>query len=244
MQEGYKEIEATIEGKSVSLFITNTPNCPIIYLNSYQNNALEVFNCLLSLSSPPFNLAILSNLDWGKDMCPWDCPPLFTGDSPCYEGATSYLTFLIDKITPFVEKSILGGASHKVIAGYSLAGLFSLYTLHNSTYFDAAISASGSLWYPNFSSYIKNSPLKKLPLFIYLSLGNREHLSKITLLKTVKERTEEAYNYYKGLGVAVKFTSNSGGHHKDAVKRTADAICYTLNKLKEIDKEKACEKGK
>ena len=61
------------------------------------------------------------------------------------------------------------------ISGYSLAGLFSLYSLHELD-LDGAISVSGSLWQEGWLEYLKNHPIKNKR--IYLSLGSKEHKTR------------------------------------------------------------------
>lgn len=77
-----------------------------------------------------------------------------------------------EKIIPLIEDTII--PEYRVIAGYSMGGLFALYAPYVTDLFSSAVSASGSVWYPEFVSYVKSHDFLKKPNTIYLSLGNQE----------------------------------------------------------------------
>ena len=76
---------------------------------------------------------------------------------------------LTHQIIPFTEEKLGYVPKFHGIAGYSLAGLFALWSVYQTDLFDWAASISGSLWFDGFLEFMKaNTPKVK---FIYFSLG-------------------------------------------------------------------------
>ena len=92
---------------------------------------------------------------------------------PCTGGADDYLRLLIEEIIPTAEKEIDGVPRWRGIAGYSLAGLFSLYAIYRTDLFSLVGSMSGSLWFPGMKEYIL-LPRAKAPAGPYLLLPGRQ----------------------------------------------------------------------
>lgn len=64
---------------------------PVIYLNTYSNEGLQVFQAAQAADCPLFTLVTIDNLDWNHDMAPWDNPAVFKGGEPFTGGADDYL---------------------------------------------------------------------------------------------------------------------------------------------------------
>ena len=132
-------------------------------------------------------------------MTPWECPPLYKGDIYCRGYADKYLKLIENEIIPRVQEYIKNELKKEIdyfgIAGYSLGGLFALYSGYKTDTFKRIALASGSMWYPNFIEYVKNNEISKKIDKIYFSLGNKEKNSKIEILKTVEDKTKEIYGY-------------------------------------------------
>ena len=60
---------------------------------------------------------------------------------------------VIEDVIPYAD-SVTGGApSARHIAGYSMAGLFAIWSLFETEVFESAAAPSGSLWYPCFRDF-------------------------------------------------------------------------------------------
>lgn len=116
------------------------------------------------------------------------------------------------------------------LAGYSLAGLFALYSLYQTDLFSRVASMSGSLWFPGFTDYVFSHEMKKRPEHLYFSLGNQECRTRNPYLKTVQDNTEKIEHYYAQCGINTVFQLNPGNHYKNAVQRTAAGISWILNR--------------
>ncbi|MBQ5999172.1 MAG: hypothetical protein IJL70_06870 [Treponema sp.] len=219
-----------IEGKKISLFGSENTSSPLVILNTYGDEGEEVWNECRKLNCPPFCLAAISNLDWNNELSPWASPALYKNDGGFSGGADSYLSLLTDKIIPTVCDSIGTKPSYLVLAGYSLAGLFTIYAAYKTDIFSRIVSASGSLWFPGFEEYAKSHDFIKKPDCIYLSLGNTEAKAKNKVLATVQDKTESLFELYKSLEIPAFFELNKGNHFTEAALRTAKGIKWILER--------------
>lgn len=94
------------------------------------------------------------------------------------------------------------------ISGYSLAGLFSLYAMHELD-LEGVVCVSGSLWQEGWLVYLKEHPINHKK--IYLSLGSKEHKTRNALMKNVLKNTLEAYKIYQKENDCF-FQKNNGNH--------------------------------
>ena len=116
------------------------------------------------------------------------------------------------------------------LAGYSLAGLFAVYSLYRADCFSRIASMSGSLWFPDFKEYVFSHEMKRIPEHLYLSLGDRECQTRNRYLKNVQINTEEINTFFMQKGIDTVFQLNPGNHFKNAVQRTAAGIAWMLSK--------------
>ena len=207
---------------------------PVVYVNSFEDDGTELKEALSEMKTPPHSLVVLSGLDWDSDLSPWFCPALYKKEPPFSGQADAYLELLETEVLPKAEEMIrdqqeMTGPVRRILAGYSLAGLFSIYALYRTDLFESAVSASGSFWFPDFLDFSKSNELVRKPERIYLSVGDREKLSRNALLKTVEERTEELTRDYEARGISVTYELNSGGHFQDETIRLARGICSVVS---------------
>ncbi len=222
-----RKYEFEIKGRKIEVYPSEKERCPVIYLNSFSDENEDLYNMLCKRECPDFNLVSISNLDFDKDMAPWDSPQIFKNRDPFKGGADQYLKLLTQEIMPEVEK-MLSEISWRGIAGYSLAGLFALYSLYRTDVFSSAASMSGSLWYPGFREYVMSHEMKKKPDCIYLSLGGKESNTKNAYMKSVQENTEIIFDHYENSGIDTCYKLNEGNHFVKANERTADGIEWLL----------------
>ena len=216
--------------KTVDVFQSENPNRPVVYLNTYGREGEAVFRQISAFGDLDFTLVAISGLNWEHDMVPWDIPPISSKDTPCTGGADAYLELLLNEILPQVEETVLGTPLWRGIAGYSLAGLFALYSIYRTDVFSRAASVSGSLWFPDFPAFVCSHTPKQTPDCIYFSLGDKEHKTRNPFLQTVRQNTEEMEDFYKQQGIATTFQLNPGNHFQDAALRTAAGIRWILNR--------------
>ena len=220
----------TTGDETISIFPCSESESPVIYLNTFHDASQKVYETAQATGCPPFTLVAISNLDWNQDMAPWDSPAAFKKGEPFTGGAGDYLRLLVEEIIPRAEKELVGPPAWRGIAGYSLAGLFALYTIYQTDVFSRVGCMSGSLWFPGFKEYIFSHEPKRRPDCIYFSLGDKEAKTRNPVLKTVQENTEEIQAFYQGEGIDTVFQLNSGNHFVQGIERTVAGIQWLLSK--------------
>lgn len=219
-----------VENKIIKLFYDEdflNDNIPVILLNTFDEDGEEIWNLSKEQGCKNYILATVSNIEWNKDMSPWYMEKLYKNDDDYTGGADDYINLLETKIIPKI-KNVLGNSGKFVLAGYSLAGLFALYSLYKTNIFDKVISASGSVWYPNFIDFVKENKMVEEPKKIYFSLGNKESKTKNELLSKVEENTKFLAEFYKEKGIETIYEENEGNHFQDVNNRLVKAIKWIL----------------
>lgn len=213
--------------KKITLYPALAENKPVIYLTTYNDDGGEVYDELQKQGCPDFTLVTVSGLNWEAELSPWAAGNLFKYSEMFTGGADAYLQFLTQQVLPQAEAG-LNGILWRGLAGYSLAGLFTVYALYKTNLFNRAASMSGSLWYPGFKDFSVKNALRKVPDYLYLSLGDKEARTRNQYLKTVQQCTEELAAHYSSLGINTCYELNPGGHYRDIIKRSAAGIKWLL----------------
>ena len=224
VQKGIKTTEFKVSGKSVTIYPAHRSDAPLILLNIFSGDGSSVVRAMAETGCADCCLVSVGDLNWDHDMTPWYCPPLSPDDSPCTGGADEYLKVLLEEILPGVLSRISGSPVFLGIAGYSLAGLFALYSMYRTDCFRRVASMSGSLWFPDFKEYAQKNDLIHKPERLYLSLGDREAKTRNPMLKTVQDNTEFLAGLYRDMGISVKYELNPGNHFRDEAFRTVKGI--------------------
>jgi hypothetical protein len=168
-------------------------------------------------STKDFCLAAFRVNDWNTDLSPWEAPPVFGKDG--FGGKAA------DTLGE-IERYCVDPAKTYYIGGYSLAGLFSLWAAYQSDRFCAVAAASPSVWFPGFSEYMEEHPIRCGK--VYLSLGDKEEKVKNPVMATVGERIRAACELLKSRDVNCTLEWNEGNHFKDPELRTAKAFAWIL----------------
>ena len=200
---------------------------PLIILNTTQGEGDEVYKALCKMTNLDFVLAAISDLNWGHDMTPWEVPAIPHGD-PCTGGADDYIKALTQEIIPDILSRLPANPSFTAIAGYSLAGLFAIYCAYKTDIFDRVISVSGSMWYPGFMDFIRENEMLRKPDKMYISLGAKEANTRIKMMQSVRDNTDQLAGIYKESGIDLTYEINPGNHFTDVVKRMAKGIRVVL----------------
>ncbi|MCI8631870.1 MAG: alpha/beta hydrolase [Lachnospiraceae bacterium] len=222
--------EFIIENRKIMLYPSTLPDRPVIYFNTFDEEGEKVHHILQEQACPDFTLVTISELDWNHDMSPWSAPAVFAGDTDFSGGAGEYLKVLTEKILPQAEKEVKGRVLWRGIVGYSLAGLFAVYSLYQTDLFSRAASMSGSFWFSGFKEYAVSHEMRTRPEGLYFSLGGKECKTRHPVLKTVQESTQELETFYRAQGISTIFQLNPGNHYKDTAARAAAGIRWILER--------------
>ncbi len=202
----------------ITLFLCeNAEQRPLIYLHTAAEECAQIFSATAKAAS----LVCVSGIDWNKDMSPWPAARAFKGGEDFAGGAAAYLIELRSNIIPAVEARLGFAPAARGIAGYSLGGLFALWSLYNTDAFSLCASASGSLWFDGWTEYIRENEPKIPPKKVYISLGDREKNARDPRMRQVEDNSR-----FTAETMGAKFELNEGNHFKDAPLRMARAIDY------------------
>jgi len=164
------------------------------------------------------------------DLSPWDAPPVF-GREAFGHGAADTLDWLRSRLMPEVRaKYAIAPDAPVILGGYSLAGLFSLWSAAQVDDFAAVAAVSPSVWFPGWADYADAHPV--LARAAYLSLGDREEKSRNPVLASVGDaiRREDARLSERGVRHTLQW--NVGNHFQDAEKRCADGFAWCMAQRK------------
>ncbi len=209
----------------------NGNNSPVfIYISSHGIPAggQEITRKLESLA-PGINYTLIEVFidDWDLNLSPWVAPTAankghFTGNG------RETLIWLTSKLIPYINEKY-PERSFTCLIGYSLGGLFALWSLYESVVFDGIACCSGSLWFPLWDEYVKTAIIKNKSL-VYLSLGGKEETTKNPVMASVGIRTREQLRLLKNNPNVISATleMNPGGHFSDTANRIAKAIHWLV----------------
>lgn len=163
-------------------------------------------------------LVMIYPYDWNYCMTPWKYHDKNMGKTG---GGEEFLSWFISEI--YDEKY-----QRQYIGGYSLGGLFALFAACEKELFDGVMSVSGSLWYPGALEYFNEKSIGKRIGKIYMSLGDKESLTKNAEREKVGFNTEKLAEVF-GRIKEVFFEYNRGGHFTDINGRITKSILTEIN---------------
>ena len=203
---------------------------PAVYLHVHDGDGTEVLRLCRELGCRDFVIAAIRPRCWNDDLTPWECPGLFSDDAPFAGKAAEQLRLLESEIIPRIEGDAPRKPEQRVLAGYSLAGLFATWACFNSAAFGRVASASGSLWYPDFTGYAAANEFARKPACAYFSLGSKEARTPSRLLRNVAQGTRDVVELFEARGVPTVFEQNPGNHFKEPALRMAKGIAWALGR--------------
>ncbi len=173
------------------------------------------------LEPKDYCLAVVTVNNWNNDLSPWKAPGVFGEDFG--DGADNTLNWVLNNI---IDKD---RNKTYYLAGYSLAGLFALFSAYKTDVFSGIAAVSPSVWFPNFVPFCKEKNI--LSKNVYLSLGDKEHKTRNVELSKVKNSIEEIYKDLKAKDVNCALEYNLGNHFKDVGERMIKGLLWLLIKI-------------
>ena len=192
------------------------------------------------LGDMPWTLVAYEAENWNRNYSPWALASLkseaeFTG------GAKETLVWLTDKCIPYIDNNLPCGASSRMIGGYSLSGLFSLFAFYESRMFDGVASCSGSLWYPGWKEYAAGQSAPE-GSGVYLSLGRKEEKTRNRKMASVGDMTRWQYEQLQlDMDVhACELIWHNGGHFADVDHRIAQGFIWLIEHTMGLRRPMSC----
>ncbi len=214
--------------RRVCLYKLVSGSAPLVYSIDYHENGQLLLDACKQVDCSGFNLVTISGLHWNQELSPWSVETVVSRDDRFTGGAPELLPLLTGEIVPQVEQLLDTPPAWRMLAGYSLAGLFAVWTAYQTDLFTRILSASGSMWYPGWLEYATEHQLVADVQGIYLSVGDKESTSRNAVLQTVGERTQAVAALMTERGIPSKFELNPGNHFKNPPLRVVKGIKWLL----------------
>lgn len=200
-------------GIKADLYIESKRNSFLVILISFSKEEGEKVISLFNNLSYSLSFLNIYDFNWNDDLTPRYSEKIFNKGQGFKGNADNFLKFIINEVLSIIEKEM--NPVIKIIAGYSLGGLFSLYSAYKCNEFNKVICASGSLWYPNLVNFIKENQISNNVKDVYFSLGDKEKYTSNRYMKNVYDNTLDIFNNIKEKGINTIFELNKGNHFVD-----------------------------
>lgn len=214
-----------IQGKKCDFLVSGTPKTAVVIpIDPRDGTQTGAFAARLHPATD-YLLAFFRTADWNGELTPW---PYQMDQRNAFAGeAAATLRWVEEALLPYVKERYPSAVP--VLAGYSLAGLFSLYGWAAANgVFAGAASCSGSLWYPDFVPWLRRQPLPASGR-VYLSVGDAEKRSRHPLMSQVEDVTRALSDELAGRHITTRFELNPGNHFTDPDGRLAKGIRWLLD---------------
>ena len=225
-----------ISGLSIHTQMSSVAGAPIVYLlgDVVDNSPVQV----------PEGVSLVNvGVDlWEESFSPWCAPRVFAKGPNFGDGAQKTLDTLINQVIPWTESELTEPPAYRVLVGYSLAGLFSLWagvsqpgpssqsdTVPAPT-FQRIGAVSGSFWFPGLLDYVDqqlNGGAVGLT-HAYLSLGDREARTPNPQIMHVRENAELLASRFENAGITSMFELNRGNHFQNIEGRMQKALNWLV----------------
>ena len=234
-----------ISGLSIHTQISSVTGAPIVYLlgDVADNSPIQV----------PEGVSLVNiGVDlWEENFSPWCAPRVFAKGSNFGDGAQKTLDTLINQVIPWAELELTEPPAYRVLVGYSLAGLFSLWAGVSQQVtcgcqpgtatgapaapqpvatFQRIGAVSGSFWFPGLLDYV-DQQLNEGAVGLthaYLSLGDREARTPNPQIMHVRENAELLANKLENAGITSTFELNRGNHFQNVEGRMQKALDWLV----------------
>ena len=171
---------------------------------------------LIEHTTNTFTLVAFRISNWNVELSPWAAPAVF-GREDFGDGAAKTLCYVLDELVPKFK------GNRYCLGGYSLAGLFALWSGFQTDVFTSIVGASPSVWFPRWIEYAGSHQMKANR--VYLSLGDKEPKAKNPVMARVGECIEQMHNLLECEKI---LEWNEGNHFKDNALRTAKGLAWAI----------------
>ena len=219
-----------ISGLSIYTQMSSVAGAPVVYLlgNVADHSSVQV----------PEGVSLVNvGVDlWEENFSPWCAPRVFAKGPNFGDGAQKTFDTLINHVIPRAESELTDPPTYRVLVGYSLAGLFSLWAglsqacITPISTFQRIGAVSGSFWFPGLLDYV-DQQLSGGVVGItraYLSLGDREARTPNPQIMHVRENAELLASKLESAGITSTFELNRGNHFQNVEGRMQKALDWLV----------------
>ena len=225
-----------ISGLSIHMQMSSVAEAPVVYLlgDVADNSPVQVPEGV-SLANVGVDL-------WEENFSPWCAPRVFAKGPNFGDGAQKTLDILINQVIPWAESELTDPPAYRVLVGYSLAGLFSLWAGVSqpgpssqpnavpTPTFQRIGAVSGSFWFPGLLEYVDQQISGGAVglTHAYLSLGDREARTPNPQIMHVRENAELLASKLESAGITSMFELNRGNHFQNVEGRMQKALDWLV----------------
>lgn len=229
--------KAIISGLSIHTQISSVAGAPVVYLlGDVADHSPVQIPAGISLVRIGVDL-------WEENFSPWCAPRVFAKGPNFGNGAQKTLDVLINQVIPWAESDLTEPPVYRVLVGYSLAGLFSLWAgmsqqdargcqsdVVPTPTFQRIGAVSGSFWFPGLLDYVDQQLSGGVVglTHAYLSLGDREARTPNPQIMHVRENAELLASKLKDARIASTFELNRGNHFQNVDGRLQKALTWLV----------------
>ena len=237
--------KTVFSGLSIQAQISSVAEAPIVYLldNMDDHSSVQVPDNV--------SLVVIGVDQWEHRFSPWKASRVFAKGADFGDGAQDTFSTITEQIIPWAESSLPKPPAYRILVGYSLAGLFSLWSglsqqniapntfyasvpstvnQKNKVIFQRIGAVSGSFWFPGLTDYVdKQLSSGEVNLAcVYLSLGDREERTPNPQIMHVRKNAELIKQELQTAGITAIFELNRGNHFQNIDVRIQKAVEYLL----------------
>ncbi len=176
-------------------------------------------------SGHQFILSAFRIYDWNSELTAWIAPQAF-GNACFGDKAGETLQYITGNLIPELNR-IFPDTTKYILGGYSLAGLFSLWSAYQTDSFSGIAAASPSVWIDGWIPFAESHEIKTEA--IYLSLGNREHKTRNSKMQIVRKNIIRQSELLKDKKFVLEW--NEGNHFQNPDLRTAKGFVWIMEQL-------------
>lgn len=171
-----------------------------------------------------FLLVAMATSHWNDDLSPWPAPAVFK--STYFHGKASQTLSAVTAQIALLRQDNPAISRRFYLGGYSLAGLFSLWSAYFLDGLAGIAAASPSVWFPGFYDFVTAHTLRTDA--VYLSLGTKEERTTHPLLSQVGNAIRAIHDHLQAQPISCTLEWNEGNHFKDPIARTAKGFAWLL----------------
>ena len=227
-----KKLNLKIDDNECILYMKENENTEYVLIQPVDEHDIDVLDnevrYISENTSKNFSLAAFKIDDWNSELTPWEMP-LLRGKGNFGNEAGKTLEFIKDKLIPSLAEfmNIQDKNVKYILGGYSLAGLFSLWSGYETNTFYGVAGVSPSVWYEGWIDFVRNAELKANN--VYLSLGKLEETSKHKILSKIGDNIREYFEILKNSGIKKSILEwNEGNHFRDSDIRMGKGFVWLI----------------
>lgn len=214
-------------------YIYSEDSADIYFIQPIDEHDLEVLDREVEIikelsGGSRFVLAAFLVDDWNKELSPWEVPAVF-GKENFGGGAEETLSYILNTLISTLNEMYGSMEKRYYIGGYSLAGLFSLWSAYRTDIFQGVAAASPSVWFQNWNNYIEAHTIQTPK--IYLSLGDKEEKARNRIMSTVGDNIRLQHKILSESANVKEciLEWNKGNHFMNSEVRTAKGFSWLIN---------------